>query len=273
MFPRCLHEHATGALTGCSRRATRIQWYAPAELSARAQRPGSRHALVPVAEGVWVVHQPLRFFGIEIGTRMTVIRLEDGMVWLHSPVALDEDLALRIERIGPVRFIVAPNKLHHLYAGDAHRRFPDASLHLAPGLLAKRPDLAGGLELEPDTPPPWGPEIVAHHVGGLRVLREVVFFHPPTRTLVLSDLAFNIGRDAPWTTRQFGRLAGAYDKLGCPTDFRLLFIADREAFATSIATIRQWNFERIILAHGHVVTEHATHAFEAAFAFAKPPTP
>lgn len=219
-----------------------------------------------VADDVWVVHRPLRFFGVEVGTRMTIVRLRDGGLWLHSPVAIDDPLASAIEALGPVRHIVAPNKLHHLFAGDARSRFADARLHLAPGLAAKRPDL-DGTPLGPDASPPWGSQIEVHHVAGLRVLGELVFFHPASETLIVSDLAFNIGPDAPWGTRQFGRLTGTYGKLGCPLDMRLLFIADRDAFAGSLQSIRRWPFSRIVLAHGDIVTEGATAAFDAAFDF------
>ncbi len=230
------------------------------------QPPPNEREPLPVTDDVWVVHRPLRFLGVEVGTRMTVVRLADGGLWVHSPVPIDDDLAASLRALGPVRYIVAPNKLHHLFAGEAKGRFADASLHLAPGLSAKRPDLQG-TELVPDQAPPWGEEIAVLHVGGLRVLGEVVFFHVASRTLVVSDLAFNIGPSAPWGTRQFGRLTGTYGKLGCPLDVRLLFIADRDAFAASIEVIRGWAPARIVLAHGDIVVEDAAAAFDAAFAF------
>ncbi len=225
--------------------------------------------LVPVTDGVWVTQRRLRFLGIEVGTRMTVVRLSDGTLWLHSPVAPDDELCAQIESLGRVAHIVAPNRMHHLYAGDVHERFPDAALHLAPGLLAKRPDLGAGVELDAERESPWGEQIAWHRVGGLRVLGEVVFYAVATRTLIVTDLAFNFGPDAPWGTRQFGRLAGTYGKLGCPADVRLLFRADRKEFAASIESIAGWDFERIIVAHGEVVTADARVAFDRAFSFVR----
>jgi tRNA (cmo5U34)-methyltransferase len=40
---------------------------------------------------LWVVEQPLTFMMMALGTRMTVIRLGDGSLFLHSPVELDDD--------------------------------------------------------------------------------------------------------------------------------------------------------------------------------------
>ncbi|MEM6989379.1 MAG: DUF4336 domain-containing protein [Myxococcota bacterium] len=227
--------------------------------------------LLQVSDDVWVTKCPLRFFGVEIGTRMTVVRLDDGGLWLHSPIELDEGLVAELAALGPVRHIVAPNRFHHLYAGPAHERFGQAALHLAPGLLKKRSDLAAGKEIALEGEPPWGPEIYFHRVGGLRVLGECVFFHAASRTLIVSDLVFNFGPGDPWVTRQFGRVSGTYGKLGCPADLRLLFLADREAFRSSMSLIRSWAFERIVLAHGELVGDDAMQAFEQAFAFLRLP--
>lgn len=46
-----------------------------------------------LATDLWVDQQPLRFVGVEIGTRMTLIRLPTGGLWIHSPIeATDERL-------------------------------------------------------------------------------------------------------------------------------------------------------------------------------------
>lgn len=237
------------------------------ERSARTLPRPTDDSLQRVTDDVWVVSRPLRFFGVQVGTRMTVVRLGDGGVWLHSPVPIDDALAAALAAIGPVRHIVAPNHLHHLFAGDAKRRYPEARLHVAPGLVQKRSDLEHDSILAPDVPPPWGTEILRHVVRGLRVLGEVVFFHVPTRTLVVSDLVFNFGRDAPWATRLFGRLTGTYGHVGCPLELRLFFISDEAAFGASIAAIAQWDFERIVVAHGDIAARDAKEAFRRAFAF------
>jgi len=92
-------------------------------------------------ENIWIAERPQRFYGLEVGTRMTVIRLADRSLLLHSPVALDSDLRSQLDAIGDVRYAVAPNRVHHLYAGDVGKAYPGARLWLAPGLERKRPDL------------------------------------------------------------------------------------------------------------------------------------
>jgi hypothetical protein len=56
---------------------------------------------------------PLRVMGlIPLPVRMTIIRLADGGLLLHSPTRFDFDLARELEKIGPIRYLVAPNSAH-----------------------------------------------------------------------------------------------------------------------------------------------------------------
>jgi hypothetical protein len=43
-----------------------------------------------IADDVWTTERSQRFWGIETGTRMTVVRLGGGGLFIHCPVALDE---------------------------------------------------------------------------------------------------------------------------------------------------------------------------------------
>ena len=94
-----------------------------------------------LTEDLWTEQRPLRFFGLETGTRMTVVRLASGGLFVHSPVALDAPLRAAVEALGPVTAIVAPSRLHHLYVGAWAEAYPDASLSGCPGLEKKRKDV------------------------------------------------------------------------------------------------------------------------------------
>lgn len=95
---------------------------------------------------------PLRFFGVETGTRMTVVRLRDGLL-VHSPIPLTAELRARVDALGSVSAIVAPSKFHHLYAGPWADAWPDAVLCGCPSVIARRPDLPWRHTLG-DTPHP-----------------------------------------------------------------------------------------------------------------------
>jgi hypothetical protein len=200
---------------------------------------------------LWVADSPLRFFGLEIGARMTVMRLAGPRLLLHSPVAAGAELVREVQALGPVAFIVAPNRFHHLFVGEWQRACPEASVYAAPGLERKRPDLriAGLLTDEPE--PGWAGTIDQVLVSGFPLANEVVFFHRPSATLVASDLAFNVGSSSPPLTRFVFRLGGGYGRLS-PTLLERLFVRDRSAFRRSLTRILEWPFERVVVAHGQV---------------------
>jgi hypothetical protein len=205
---------------------------------------------------LWITESPLRFLGLEVGARMTVVRLRDSKLLLHSPIAAAADLVREVKGLGPVAYIVAPNRFHHLFVGEWQQACPDASIYVAPGLESKRSDLsiAGVLGDEPE--PGWKGVVDQVLIRGFPFANEVAFFHRPSATLIATDLAFNIGPSSPPLTRLAIRLGGGYGCLS-PTLLERFLIRDRSAFRHSLERILEWPFERVIVAHGDVTEEHA----------------
>ena len=204
-----------------------------------------------LADDVWVTERPQRFFGLPVGARMTVIRLSGGRLLLHSPLPLDAALRVELDALGRVACAVAPNRLHHLYAGDVARAYADARLWVAPGLPEKRPDLVHAGVLGDEAPVEWRGELEQAFFRGRPYENEVAFFHPATRTLILCDLAFNFGPRDAWPTRVLMSLLRSYGKLG-PSKLDPLLIRDRAAARASLERILAWDFDRVIVAHGDV---------------------
>jgi len=223
-------------------------------------------ALRNLAPQLWVGDRPLRLAVGDIGTRTTVVRLADGGLFVHSPARLDPETQQALEALGPVRAVVAPSKAHHLFAGDYQHAYPDARLFGAPGLPEKRQDLRFDEVLSDEPPAAWRGQLEQHLFRGAAFLNEVVFFHPATRTLVLTDLAFNVPRDRVAGARLFYRLVGAAGRFG-PHRLVRLMIRDRKAARDSVATILGWDFDRVIVTHGEVLETGGHAAFAAAFAF------
>lgn len=203
-------------------------------------------------QGIWVAEQPLRFLGVEVGARMTVIRLADGRLLVHSPIRMAPERLAAVQALGEVAALIAPNRFHHLFAADWLAACPGARLYLAPGLDAKRPDLAGTSLLSDDPEPLWRGALEQVVVRGVPMMNEVVFFHPASRTLIATDLAFHFGPEAPAPTRLFIRLTGRHGELA-PTVVERLLTRDRAAFRASLERILAWPFERVIVAHGTIL--------------------
>jgi len=205
-----------------------------------------------LASDLWVVDRPQRFYGLPVGTRMSVIRLAGGGLLLHSPIALDPYVRRELDALGPVRFVVAPNRVHHLYAGAVAKSYPDSRLWIGPGLEVKRPDLAYVAILGDEAPPEWRGQVDQVFFRGRPYENEVVFFHRASRTLIMCDLAFNFGPSAPLTTRIWMRLMLSYGTFG-PSKLDPLLIRDRPAARASLEKILAWDFDRVIVAHGDVL--------------------
>lgn len=221
-----------------------------------------------LAPDLWVAERSFQNGPFEVGTRMTVIRLRDGGLFLHSVVRLDRELRAALDALGPVRAIVAPNRHHHLFAADYPTGYPDAHLYAAPGLPEKRPDLKFAAELDDEAPPLWRGDVEQLVFRGAPFLGEVVFFHPASRTLLCTDLAFNVPADfGSGLTRLFFRAVGAAGHFGPHRLARWFFIRDRAAARASIERILRWDFDRVTVTHGDVLERGGREAMRAAFAY------
>ncbi|MDN5927056.1 MAG: DUF4336 domain-containing protein [Hyphomicrobiales bacterium] len=124
----------------------------------------------PLADDVGIVDGPFEYFtvaGIRMPmpftTRMTVVRLRNGTLFLHSPTAYDEALAAELRRMGTIRHLISPNQWHYAHIGEWQRAFSDATTWASPGVRrraqARRIDVRFTRELEEAPPPEWQNEI------------------------------------------------------------------------------------------------------------------
>ena len=188
---------------------------------------------------------------IPIPVRMTVIRLRDGQLIVHSPVPLSPELRDELDALGPVAFIVVP-EAHGKFAAQVARAYPSARLLPAPGSLADQPPAA------------WAEQVESHLVLGFR-LNEVVLFHRPSRTLVLTDLCFNIQRSSSGVARAFFRANGMWQRFGPSRIIRTIAVSDRAALQRSLERVCRWDFERIVPGHGDVIERGGREALRAAW--------
>jgi hypothetical protein len=219
-----------------------------------------------LAENIWVADRPQTFYGLPVGTRMTIIRLPGERLLLHSPVALESELRAELDSIGRVSYVVAPNRVHHLYAGEVVKVYPEARLWVGPGLERKRPDLVFVGVLGDDAPAEWKDEVDQVFFRGRPYENEVVFFHRASRTLILCDLAFNFGPGAATSTRLLMKLLRSYGHFG-PSKLDPLLIRDRDAARQSLERILDWDFDRVVVAHGEILESGGREALRVGYAW------
>jgi glyoxylase-like metal-dependent hydrolase (beta-lactamase superfamily II) len=217
-------------------------------------------ALTNLARDLWIA---TRQFTNELGvvtSRMTVIRLEDGCILVHSPVPIGQDLRSAVENLGQVAALIAPNLFHHQFISEWRAAFPKAKAFCAPGLAAKRSDFKFDGVLEDVSPLEWRGQVDQLLIKGIPDYSEVVFFHRTSRTLIVSDLVFN------YSPAQAASDPGGADGLGPHSRIRSA-ISDSAALRESIENVLRWPFDRVIVSHGEIVESDGHARFREGFAF------
>jgi len=217
-------------------------------------------ALSNLAPDLWIA---TRSFTNELGvvtSRMTVIRLKDGRVLVHSPVPIEEDLRSAVENLGRVGAMIAPNLFHHQFISEWRSAFPEAKAFCAPGLAAKKSDFKFDGVLEDASPSEWIGQVDQVVIKGIPDYGEVVFFHRASRTLIVSDLVFN------YSPVQAASDPGGADGLGPHGRIRSA-ISDPNALRESIESVLRWPFERVVVSHGQIVESDGHARFREGFAF------
>ena len=219
--------------------------------------------------GLWTFHQPLSVFGAEIGSRMTVVRLGDGSLLIHSPIALTPVLRQRLDAIGPVRHVLAPNLDHYLFVEQFRAVHRDARYYAAPGVTEKLTSRTFDVPLSPPaTVRNWEDVVEQRWFRSSQSLQELVLFHRASRTLVAADLAFNIQSSDGVLSRLLLRLNDSYRSFGPSRVCRRHITAPHLARA-DLDGIIGLDPERLIVAHGEIVLSGAGAALQRAYEWLK----
>ncbi|WP_127559619.1 DUF4336 domain-containing protein [Nioella ostreopsis] len=225
--------------------------------------------LLPFGPGLWLADGPdiRAAAGFHYPTRMAVARLADGGLLLWSPVRLTPALLEELEALGPVRHIVAPNRLHHMALADWVHFCPGVRLHAAPGLRAKRGDLHFSSDLGDHSHPDWSGQI-DQVIFPNAITDEVVFFHRDSATVLFTDLLQQMPKG--WY-RGWRRLVAWLDLMTgaepqVPRKFRMA-TRDKPAARAAVATIKAWQPTQVVVAHGTPVTDKADAFLTRAFSW------
>lgn len=211
-----------------------------------------------VTQDLWVVDSgPMRAMGVvPIPVRMTVVRLGNGELLLHSPTRHRPPLQAALEAFGPIRHLVAPNIVHWSFLKEWQDALPEAVTWAAPGLRERGAVKRSGVRLDRDLDEGplsgWPDELDRITLRGGGRFCEVALFHRPGRALILVDLVQNFEPGKlPLPLRPFAQVAGILTPEGkAPAYLRMIVkmggAGAREAGRRLVAT----NPERVIFAHG-----------------------
>lgn len=199
-----------------------------------------------------------RVLGIDDGLRMTITKLADGGLWVHSPTPLTAATRRAVDALGPVRHVIAPNNHHHRWLRAWHEAYPTAQLHVSEGIPGKKSWLREHTLLTSTREDSWHGELRNQIIYGAPYFSETAFLHVPSASLIVTDFVQNHSAAQTQTLglRVTRALFGALGFRGVCTapPLALPWVRkDPAQFSASIERILGWDFDRIVVCHGAIV--------------------
>ena len=221
-----------------------------------------------IGDEIWVHEDSMKMLGTKLGLRMTIVRLQDGQLWVHSPTAISTSLQQEINTLGSVRYLIAPNNHHSKWLQDWIDVYPDAEVYVSAGIPRKVP-LSNYHILQRGMENVWQDDLEWQTMPSVPTLNETIFFHSRSSSLIVTDLVQNY----PEKTNKSG-FAGAMSKFVFePIGFKgrcihpllkmSFTIKDKAAFNRFIQSVEQWQFDKIIVAHGKIIEDEAKSVFSS----------
>jgi hypothetical protein len=216
---------------------------------------------------IWIADgPPVVIAGFHYPTRMAVIRLSDGDLFIWSPMQITDSLRAQVDALGQVRHIVAPNSLHHLFLAEWKSAYPGATLYAPPGLREKRKDIVFDADLGNAPNADWVRDLDQVLMQGNLITTEVVFFHVNSGTVLFTDLIQQLPANlfSGWRA-----LVAKLDLMfgpepSVPRKFRFAF-THRRAARESLQRVFAWPAQKVLMAHGTPVEKDAQAFLRRAF--------
>jgi Domain of unknown function (DUF4336) len=221
----------------------------------------STPGLQAFAKNVWIVDGPnVRDMGVMFTTRMTVVKLADGSIWVESPVPIPFDTLTSISELGPIRYLIAATPRHAWRLEEWHTLFPEAQLWVSrPTPLTLRKGhlpISGILGDVPDHG--WADDFDQCVFRGSPLFDEVLFYHLESRTVILDDLiqTHRLVMGKPIRNALIKLVGVAYPHGGVGLDLKLSF-TNRTLARQSLKKLLSWDFDKLIIAHGPCIEKDA----------------
>jgi hypothetical protein len=196
---------------------------------------------------------------------MTIVRLADGRLVLHSAIALGDAEMKELEALGKPSFLVVPNGAHRLDAPGYKERYPDMKVIAPPGSRAKVEEV---VKVD-DTAGAFGDDAVTYEPIDGTVEGALIVRSPGGATLVLNDAIMNMPKG---TVKGFGGfVTGVLGFMGPEPKVvplaKVFVYKDKKAARAKLEKLADTpGLARIIVSHGNMITEAPRDAIKNAVA-------
>lgn len=180
--------------------------------------------LTPLAPRAWQVTGTLP--DLPLPRNMTLWRMDDGGLWVHSAIACDDATMGQIAALGHPAVLVVPSDIHRLDAAAWKARFPNVRVVCPDGSRARVAEVVPVDGVDTDVP-----GVVTHRPPGLSDAEHVYEIDVGAgRALVFCDAVQNM-RNLPGLAGLFFQLVGSTGFFGVTRIGRWRLVKDPRAFA------------------------------------------
>ncbi len=208
----------------------------------------------PLDENLWTLEGSLPFH-MPLPRTMTVFRLSNGGLWIHSAIALNAEGRRKLESFGAPKILVVPSTMHRLDAPVYKRLYPSIRV-VAPEAAIKRVEEKVSVDASCENEF-QGSEVIVHRMPGAKPI-ELAYEVPLARggkALVINDVLVNV-QQMPGLFGAVLKLVGRAGKFRSPPSNKLILLDDRRKFAAWLGQqSHRHDIKVITVAHGEAVTD------------------
>lgn len=185
--------------------------------------------------------------GVIFPAKTIIVRGEKN-IYIISPKDLNKEECKFLVDSNKNLIFISPNNVHNIHLKTMKDKFPNAEFY-GPKRSAKQ----SGVNLEKTSNLKAHNELIPIFIDGCKTLSETCFYHEQSKTLIATDLLFNMHHKMNFASRMAFIMAGAYHKLNMS---RLIRVSrnDKKAFRNSLEKLLESPFENMILNHGESIT-------------------
>jgi Domain of unknown function (DUF4336) len=219
----------------------------------------------PLAENIWTHEDTMQLGGAPLRLRMTIVKLEDNSLWVHSPTALSESLKEQVAALGEVSCIVAASNGHNIWVREWQLAYPQATLFVS-GKIPQKLNLTRYQLLDNAFDNPWKNDFEREYMVGVPFFNESVFLHKSSQSLIVTDLIQNHSDPRPeglagFMTRFVFEPLGFKGMCMAPPLKLSFMIKNKDAFHEFVNRVNEWDFKRIIVTHGDIIEQNSKQIF------------
>lgn len=152
------------------------------------------------------------------------------------------------QKMGKITDLIAPNLFHCAGISKAQSYFPEAKTWGVKGVKEIKPQISWN-EIIDEATWPFHEKLPIVYIEGMPKVNEVVFLDKASRSLIVTDLCFNLRNQKGFGSWLILNMFGTYNKLGV-SRFYISYVQNKADFQKSMQKILPLDFDNIIVSHG-----------------------